>query len=384
MSTAPLITIFVRHHETCKYAGDEFTKRCDCRKHLRWTLDKTQYRRATGARLWAEAEQVKREVEDQLAGKPVVKVAEIKTVAEAVKTFTQAKTVEGITADGLARYARELTRLQTYVERHSVFTVAGLSGELLTGYMSTWTTSSGTRLLSAKTLKCFLRYCFESQWLARIPALPRITVDTPATEPLTADEYQRLLAAALEERPAPKGLPKATCHTAPAKLHALIQLMRYSGLAVRDATTLERAEIEDCGSFYRVTTNRQKTGTHVSVPVPVAVAQEVLAVDNANAKYIFWHGRGDGQNFSIGYGAAISEAFDRAGIADVCFMKSHRLRDTFAVTLLEKGVPMEEVSKLLGHESIRTTEKHYARWVQGRQDRLDALVTGTWGAAKAN
>jgi site-specific recombinase XerD len=59
-------------------------------------------------------------------------------------------------------------------------------------------------------------------------------------------------------------------------------------------------------------------------------------------------------------------------------MMSHRLRDTFAVDLLEKGVPLEELSKLLGHESIRTTEKHYAKWVKGRQDRLNTLVVGTW------
>ena len=61
-------------------------------------------------------------------------------------------------------------------------------------------------------------------------------------------------------------------------------------------------------------------------------------------------------------------------------MLSHRLRQTFAVDLLGKGVPLEEVSKLLGHVSIRTTEKHYAKWVQGRQDRLDSLVIGTWDA----
>jgi integrase len=41
---------------------------------------------------------------------------------------------------------------------------------------------------------------------------------------------------------------------------------------------------------------------------------------------------------------------------------------------------MEEVSKLLGHTSIKTTEKHYAKWVKSRQDRLDALVTATWAA----
>ncbi len=39
-------------------------------------------------------------------------------------------------------------------------------------------------------------------------------------------------------------------------------------------------------------------------------------------------------------------------------MVSHRLRDMFAVDLLEKGVPLEDVSKLLGHESIKTMEKH--------------------------
>ena len=33
---------------------------------------------------------------------------------------------------------------------------------------------------------------------------------------------------------------------------------------------------------------------------------------------------------------------------------------------------------LLGYESIKTTERHYAKWVKGRQDRLDALVTATW------
>ena len=59
-------------------------------------------------------------------------------------------------------------------------------------------------------------------------------------------------------------------------------------------------------------------------------------------------------------------------------MMGHRVRDAFAVDLLQNWVPLEEVSKLLGHESIKTTEKSYAKWVKGRQDRLDNLVTGTW------
>ncbi len=69
--------------------------------------------------------------------------------------------------------------------------------------------------------------------------------------------------------------------------------------------------------------------------------------------------------------------FEAAGVRSG-HMVSHRLRDTFAVDLLQKGVPLEEVSKLLGHESIKTTEKHYAKWVSGRQDHLDSFLMGTW------
>jgi hypothetical protein len=31
----PVITIFVRYTPGCMYAGDEFYRRCNCRKHLR-------------------------------------------------------------------------------------------------------------------------------------------------------------------------------------------------------------------------------------------------------------------------------------------------------------------------------------------------------------
>ena len=57
---------------------------------------------------------------------------------------------------------------------------------------------------------------------------------------------------------------------------------------------------------------------------------------------------------------------------------SHRLRATFAVDQLQKGLPLEHVSKLPGHRSVTTTERHYAKWAKGRQDRPDALVSATW------
>ena len=44
-------------------------------------------------------------------------------------------------------------------------------------------------------------------------------------------------------------------------------------------------------------------------------------------------------------------------IEDACF---HDLRRTFALNLIKQGMPIYQVSKLLGHASVTTTEKHYA------------------------
>jgi len=64
-----------------------------------------------------------------------------------------------------------------------------------------------------------------------------------------------------------------------------------------------------------------------------------------------------------------------AGIPDG---HSHQLRDTFSVDLLQRGVSLETVSQLLGHISIKTTQKHYSPWVKTRQDALEAAVKETF------
>jgi integrase/recombinase XerD len=149
-------------------------------------------------------------------------------------------------------------------------------------------------------------------------------------------------------------------------------------LSIRDALSLRRTDIYEEKGFHRVVTHRQKTGTHVSAPIPSAIAAEVLAVPNRNPEYIFFTGASKGDNHTTEWQTRyIAPVFKAAGLYDDGRMVSHRLRDTFAVGLLEKGFPMEEGSRLLGHESIKTIEKHYARWSKVRQERVDSLVAGT-------
>ena len=65
-------------------------------------------------------------------------------------------------------------------------------------------------------------------------------------------------------------------------------------------------------------------------------------------------------------------------IADVCgiskLLTSHIARHTFATTVtLSNGVPIESVSKMLGHTNLRTTQ-HYAKILDRKvSDDMQAL-----------
>jgi integrase/recombinase XerC/integrase/recombinase XerD len=53
--------------------------------------------------------------------------------------------------------------------------------------------------------------------------------------------------------------------------------------------------------------------------------------------------------------SSINRAFQKAGIEDA---KVNDLRNTFIVQQLEAGVPLEVVSRIVGHKRISTTEKY--------------------------
>lgn len=97
----------------------------------------------------------------------------------------------------------------------------------------------------------------------------------------------------------------------------------------------------------------------------------------AGKRYFFWTGSSKPKT-------AITDWQEK--LARLCALTkveaghAHRFRDTFATELLLAGVPLERVSILLGHSSIRITERHYAPWVRARQEQLEADVRRTWAA----
>ena len=65
-------------------------------------------------------------------------------------------------------------------------------------------------------------------------------------------------------------------------------------------------------------------------------------------------------------------------MAEVSNGHAHRFRDTFATELLLAGVPIERVAILLGHQSVKVTEKYYAAWTDCRQRQIEADLQRAW------
>jgi integrase/recombinase XerD len=281
--SVPLVTIFVRHSTNCPHKGDSFYKRCQCRKSLRYFHDGKQRMQSAKTRSWALAEEAKRKLEDQFRAAPLgtvtIEAETVSTIERAIALFLSDKRSQGLDGGVLKEYERELGRFGDFMARRSRYFPHEIRLEDLTAFRAGWDDlypSSTTRAKVQERLRAFLRYCYESQLIDRVPKLSPIKVSEVPTLPLTEKQYQKLL----------KVIPNEFTAAKAQRVHALVRLMRYSGLAIRDAVTLERDELkrDTKQGLYRIVTN-------VSVPIPPDVATEVKAAMelNENPRYVFWN-----------------------------------------------------------------------------------------------
>jgi integrase/recombinase XerD len=156
-------------------------------------------------------------------------------------------------------------------------------------------------------------------------------------------------------------------------MRSLVLLLRYSGMRIGDAVSLPADRI----SGNRLFQYMAKTGTSVYTVLPDFVVRALEATAKMTERYYFWAGTGKLCTAVRMWDMRLKRIFDGAGIVKGY---AHRFRDAFAVALLLEGVPMERVSILLGHTSIRVTERNYAPWVRARQEQLEADVSRVWSS----
>jgi site-specific recombinase XerD len=134
----------------------------------------------------------------------------------------------------------------------------------------------------------------------------------------------------------------------------------YTGLAYIDVKKLKRNQIfVGVDKEKWIVTNRQKTNSNVRIPL-LPRAQNLISKYKNHPKC-----EAEGLALPVLSNQKMNSYLKE--IADLCGIKKeltfHIARHTFATTVtLSNGVPIETVSKMLGHKSLKQTQ-HYAKIV---------------------
>jgi len=355
-----MLTIYRRHRKNCKQrmAGRDY-RRCLCPIWVDGSLNGVEVRKSLRLRDWQRAQELVRrwEAEGQQIEKP-----KPLTVKEACDKFLADAGARNLREPTLYKYRLLFRQFQDFSELYGHPYIIDFDVDSVRRFRASWSNKNIAARKKLEAFRAFFRFVHESGWIPTNPTTPlkppKIT--EPPTAPFTKDEVTSILKA---------------CNSYPDKtnavrLRALILLLRYSGLRIRDAATLSRNRIQD-GKLFLYTA---KTGTPVYCPLPPFVVEALNAIPERTA-YFFWTGNSTPKSVASVWQESLKRLFVLAGVPDG---HAHRFRDTFSVELLLAGVPIERVSILLGHQSVRITEKHYAPWVRARQEQLEADVRRTW------
>ena len=144
-----------------------------------------------------------------------------------------------------------------------------------------------------------------------------------------------------------------------AKVRDLYLFSVYTGLAYHEAFALQKKHIIMAfDKKFWIEMKREKTGKGISVPLLPQAMKIMEKYDNGGDKEAHVLPAISNQKMN----SYLKEITEIVGINKK--LTHHTARKTFATTiLLYNDVPIEIVSKLLGHSSIAVTQKHYAKVV---------------------
>ena len=272
------------------------------------------------------------------------------TIAEACEAYLRDLEARNIRKSTRASYRSLFRQLDAFARDARIESLDEIDKDIARRWREQWTCAYSTQGKRLALLRAFFTYAKQEGWIRRSPVegIRAPKPDPRPTMPLALHEVRALLGAS-DRKP---------------REQALLLLLRYSGLAITDAVTLERAAVHRDGELIL---RRAKSGELVTVVLPDETVAALEAIALPTRQHYFWTGRSDPETVVKYWRSRLRLVAADAGVDR---FHPHRLRDTFAVELLLTGMSMDDVSTLLGHSSVRTTEKYYAPWNRARRSRL--------------
>ncbi len=259
--------------------------------------------------------------------------------------------------------------MQEFAKAEGLNLLRQLETETLDQFRSVWKDGALSASKKLERLRAFFQFAQKRKWVHENPAsdlrAPKIPLSP--TLPYTREEMFHVMAGIDKYRELFPNRGAENVH----RMRGLVLLLRYSGMRISDAVSLTTDKLQGKKLFLYT----HKTGVPANTILPGFVLMALDVTPRVTEKHFFWNGTSDLETIVGSWRKRLAKLFE---LAKIEHGHPHRIRDTFAVELLLCGMPIERVSILLGHQSVRVTEKHYAPWVRARQEQLEADLTRAW------
>jgi integrase/recombinase XerD len=327
-------------------------------------LSAQEIRESLKMRDWQRAQELVRgwEIEDRRSQHAETRV----TIADAQKKYISDAEARKLNPATIYKYRLLFRYLAAFGEAYKPQFMDQLNLDSLAMFRASWTEGPCTSLKKLERLRAFMRFAEKRDWIKRNPAMdlkaPKVPIKP--TLPFTREEMIRILAALT-----PYGKTAGARNAQ--RLTAFVLLLRYSGLRIGDAVQLSVNRLQG----NKLLLHTEKTGVNVYCVLPDMVIQAIDAAPRPSQNYFFWTGKSTVHGSKGKWQDRLQRLFQLAGVRGG---HAHRFRDTFAVELLLAGVPLDRVSILLRHGSVRITERHYAPWTRSRQEQIESDLRAAW------
>lgn len=196
--------------------------------------------------------------------------------------------------------------------------------------------SNNSAICYMRKLKTMLIYAIREGYISTNPITFHFHKDKVKKEPLTLEEVRLIRTKELGSKSIEN-------------IRDLFVLQCYTGLAFRDMSSLSEKDIKiDKDGKEWIVKERIKTGVPAFIPI-LPVVKEILVKYNYHLPTLT----------NQKYNSYLKEIQEVCGIKKT--LHSHLARHTCGTLLLNAGVDMLTVSKVLGHSSSKTTEAVYAK-----------------------
>lgn len=256
---------------------------------------------------------------------------------EAVRMFFIAKSIQGLTKRSLEAYRNYIYSALRFINKP----LREITTNDIRYYLAVKKERDGNTDTSMdnirRVLSTFFSWLVEEEYITKNPLLKvkKVRCERRVKKPFKDVEVEKLrLEAAGDTR-----------------LTALLETLLSTGCRISEVAGMNRADWDGDEILVHGKGKKERI-VYLNAKSRIALERYMKTREDENGAMFVTEARPHKRLHSSGMGADIRELGKRAGVPDT---HPHRFRRTAATMALNRGMPIDQVQLMLGHESIETT-----------------------------